>query len=262
MLAQLPHPMIIAHRGASANAPENTLAAFQLAVQQGADGIELDAQLCADGQVVVIHDSTIDRITKESGRVKDLPVTTLCRLDAGSHFDVAYKGEPIPTLAKVFEILGRDTYINIELKNYDTPLDALPEKVAALVRRYGMLRRVLFSSFNPLSLYRIHRLLPEVPLGLLALSGIKGAWARGWLGKMLIPYQSLHANLEDITEALVRRVHSENHEILVYTVNQASDMFRLLDYGVDGIITDDPALARRVVESIKESKSHRWGQTA
>ena len=118
MFAQPPHPLIFAHRGASAHAPENTLAAFLVALQQGADGIELDAKLTADGHVVVIHDQTVDRTTKISGRVRDMPLEALLELDAGSHFDVAFKGEPIPTLQQVFERMGQEVLINIELSNY------------------------------------------------------------------------------------------------------------------------------------------------
>lgn len=262
MLAQLPNPMIFAHRGASAHAPENTLAAFSLALQQGADGIELDAKLTADGHVVVIHDQTVDRTTKSSGQVGKMLLANLLELDAGSFFDIAFKGESIPTLEQVFEAFGRQTFINVELTNYASPFDSLPEKVAALVRRYGMIRRVLFSSFNPFALRRIHKLLPEAPLGLLALSGWQGAWARSWLGPKLVPYQSLHPELNDATGGLIARLHSEDRKVFVYTVNQASDMFRLMDNEVDGIFTDDPPLARRVLDAIRESKSHRWGHPA
>jgi glycerophosphoryl diester phosphodiesterase len=262
MLAQLPNPMIFAHRGASVHAPENTLAAFALALEQGADGIELDAKLTADEHVVVIHDQTVDRTTKSTGRVGEMLLADLLELDAGSFFDVAYKGEAIPTLEQIFEAFGQKTFINVELTNYASPFDPLPDKVAALVRRHGMIRRVLFSSFNPLALRRIHKLLPEAPLGLLALSGWQGAWARGWLGGQLVPYHSLHPELSDATGKLVTRLHSEERKVFVYTVNQASDMFRLLDNEVDGIFTDDPPLARRVVHAILESKSHRWGHPA
>lgn len=257
MLAQLPHPMIFAHRGASAHAPENTIAAFQLAVQQGADGIELDVALCADGQVMVIHDQTVDRTTQGSGRVREMSLDELRSLDAGSHFDIAFRGEPIPTLEQVFEAVGHKTFINIELKNIRSPFDDLPEKVVALVRRHGMIDRVLFSSFIPWSLRRLHRLRPEIPVGLLAYRGLAGAWARGWLGKALVPYQSLHIYMDDVNDRLIERVHEEEHKAFVFTVNQASDMFRLFDNGVDGIFTDDPMLARRVVDSLRESKSHR-----
>src|SRR3990170_393671 len=106
MFNQLPRPVIFAHRGASAYAPENTLAAFSLAVRQKSDGIELDAKLSADGHVVVIHDQTVDRTTSSRGRVADLTLADLREMDAGSHFDVEYKGERIPTLEEVFEAIG------------------------------------------------------------------------------------------------------------------------------------------------------------
>jgi glycerophosphoryl diester phosphodiesterase len=247
MFKRLPNPTIFAHRGASAHAPENTLAAFELAVRQQADGIELDAKLTADGEVVVIHDQTVDRTTASSGRVGEMTLAELRELDAGSHFDIAFRGEPIPTLEEVLEAVGRQVYVNIELSNYTTPFDALPEKVLALVKRHGMLPRVLFSSFNPLALRKIHRLMPKAPLGLLSWPGIRGAWARSWLGKMLVPYQSLHPCLQDCSAELVQRVHQAGHRIFVFRVNQADEMRQLFTMEVDGIFTDDPLLARRVL---------------
>jgi glycerophosphoryl diester phosphodiesterase len=110
MYSNLPRPTIFAHRGASAYAPENTLAAFELAIHQKADAIELDVKLSSDDQVVVIHDQTVDRTTNGTGRVNDLPLAALLELDAGSHFDIAYKGESIPTLSQVFETVGRKDY--------------------------------------------------------------------------------------------------------------------------------------------------------
>src|SRR5574341_500623 len=107
MLSHIPNPAIIAHRGASAYAPENTLAAFELAVRQKADAIELDAQLTVDGHVVVFYDTPLDRTTEGQGRVTDSKLADLRRLDAGSHFDVAYRGEQIPTLDEVFDLAGK-----------------------------------------------------------------------------------------------------------------------------------------------------------
>jgi glycerophosphoryl diester phosphodiesterase len=248
MYNQLPSPAIIAHRGASANAPENTLAAFQLALRQQADGVEMDAQLTADGHVVVFHDQSVNRTTEGSGRVKDKTLAELRELDAGSHFDVAFKGEPIPTLEEVFELLGTQIFINIELSNYASPFNSLPEKVASLVRRYGMGPRILFSSFNPLALRRIQRLIPGAPLGLLAYRGRKGALARGFIGKALVPYQSLHTALADVTTELVQRTHKENRRIYVFNVHQSAEMRKLFRLEVDGIFVDDPLLARRVLK--------------
>ena len=135
-------PLILGHRGASAYAPENTLAAFRLAREQGADGIELDAKLSADGFVVVMHDTTVDRTTNGTGKVSALTYYELRQLDAGSWYNQKYRGEPIPTLEDVFSAVGRDLLVNVELTNYTTLADALPEKVAALVIKMDLEKQV------------------------------------------------------------------------------------------------------------------------
>ena len=257
MLSGFPIPAIFAHRGSSAHAPENTLAAFELALQQEADGIELDANLSADQQVVIIHDQTVDRTTNGTGRVRDLSLPALRELDAGSHFDVAFRGELIPTLAEVFEAVGKRTFINIELKNYESPNDPLPQKVVQLVLQHGMSSRVLFSSFHPFVLRHIHRLLPEVPIGLLALPGKLGSLARGWLGKLIVPYQALHPALHDVTQTLVMHAHQAGRKVNVYTVNQSVEMRKMFSFEVDGIFTDDPLLARQVL-AISDRTIRPW----
>lgn len=173
MFSELSKPLVIGHGGASSYAPENTLASFDLAVRQGADGIELDAKLCADGNVVVIHDQTVDRTTSGSGNVIDMTLEELQELDAGSHFDTTFKSEKNPTLNQVFESVGNKTIINVDLTNYYSPFDSLPIKVAEIVNRHNFSHKVLFSSINPLSLRRINRLIPEAPIGLIALPGKK-----------------------------------------------------------------------------------------
>jgi len=251
MLFELPSPMIFAHRGSSAYAPENTLAAFELALRQGADGIELDAKLSGDGQVMVIHDQTVDRTTPQSGRVSDFTAAELRQMDAGSHFDIAFSGEPIPTLDEVLKAVGQLTITNIELKNYASVTDNLPEKVASLVKHHKLTRRVLFSSYNPVALIRIHRLIPEAPIGFLALPGWKGAPVRSWPGR-LIPYQSLHPALNDVKPNLVKNAHKRNCKVFVYTVNSEQAMLHIFKLGVDGIFTDDPVLAQQVLKKAKQ----------
>src|SRR5512138_572189 len=178
MLTSLSQPVIFAHRGASAHAPENTLSAFELALAQQADAIELDAKLTADGQVVVIHDPTVDRTTGGHGRVKDLSLAQLRSLEAGSFFSEKYRGEKIPTLEEVFEAVGKRMFINVELTNYNSPRDQLVEMVCMQVKKFSLQKRVLFSSFFSSNLSEAHAYLPGVPRGLLALSGLMGAWAR------------------------------------------------------------------------------------
>jgi len=250
LLSDLPRPAIIAHRGASAYAPENTLASFELALRQGADAVELDAKLTQDGHIVVIHDQSVDRTTMHNGWVRDLSLATLRKMDAGSHFDIAFAGETIPTLDEVFKAVGRLTYTNIELTNLLSPLDHLPQKTAALVKRHKIIQRVWFSSFNPIALLRIHRLLPDCPLGLLAWPGATGWWARSPLGR-LIPYHSLHIASKDAKPGLIKRIHRDQRKVFVYTVNLENEMLHLFEMGVDGIFTDDPLLARRVLNGVE-----------
>jgi glycerophosphoryl diester phosphodiesterase len=247
MFDAFPRPTIFAHRGASAHAPENTLAAFELAVQQNASAIELDVKLSADGEVIVIHDPTVDRTTDGKGRVADKTLAELRELDAGSHFAPEFRGEQIPTLAEVFEAVGKRLLINIELTNYTTPGDALTDRVADLVIKHGMEARVMFSSFNPGNLKRIRRRLPRVPNGLLALEGVAGLLARSFLN-FWTPHEALHPYVNDVTPKMVQRLHNRQQRIHVWTVNQPDQMRRLFDWGVDGIFTDDPPLARQILE--------------
>jgi len=250
MLDNLPSPTIFAHRGASAHAPENTIPAFKLALHHNADAIELDAKLSADGHVVVIHDQTVDRTTTSSGQVGHLSLSELRALDAGSHFDITYKNETIPTLEEVFDSCGVQIFINIELTNYASIKDNLPDKVAQLVKKHKLEKNILISSFNPVALRRMNRLLPEVPIGFLSLPGRKGIWARSHLGRILVPYQALHPELGDASSSLVKRVHQLGQRVYVYTVNHAKDLRRMFELNVDGIFTDDVPLAREVLRSI------------
>lgn len=238
-------PCIFAHRGASCYAPENTIAAFNLAIIQGADAIELDAKLCADGYVVIVHDQTIDRTTSASGKVSEMTLAELQKLDAGSHFDIAFRDEKIPTLDQVLEAVGKRIYINIELSNYASKTDSLPEKTADIIRRHSMNDWVMFSSFNPLALIRVKKILPDIPVGLLALSGGNGRWARSWLGS-LVHYQALHPHYSDVNPELVNRLHRQGARIHPFTVNGEPEMRALQELDVDGIITDDTMLAQKI----------------
>lgn len=245
MLESLPRPVVFAHRGASAYAPENTIASFELALAQGADAIELDVKLSADGHVIVHHDPTVDRTTNGKGKVKDLTLAELKKLDASGFLSENFHGEKIPTLEEVFEAVGKRTFINVELTNYNTPRDHLVEAVCMLIKKHHMQKRVIFSSFLASNLSKARSYLPDVPRGLLALDGVLGAWARSF-GFVFGKYQALHPYLTDMTKQEVSRVHRLNRRIHVWTVNKEEDIRRLFGWGVDGIFTDDPQLALRV----------------
>lgn len=245
MFATVSQPVIFAHRGASAYAPENTLAAFNLAVEQGADGIELDAKLSADGHVVVVHDPTLERTTGAPDQVKNMALDDLRALDAGSFFSEKFKGEKIPTLEEVFETLGKKTLINVELTNYTTRHDHLVETVCMLVKRFGLQDRVLFSSFLGSNLSEVRSYLPRAQTGLLTLPGILGAWHRSF-GFAFGKYDALQPNLKNTTQEQIYFVHRLKRRVHVWTVNEARDMRRLFKWGVNAIFTDDPPLAIKV----------------
>jgi glycerophosphoryl diester phosphodiesterase len=242
MWFDLPHPTVIGHRGDSAHAPENTLSAFEAALQAGADAIEFDVKLTTDRQVVVIHDQVLERTTDGTGRVTQKSLAELRRLDAGAHFDARFRGERIPTLDEVFGNFGQKLFMNIELTNYYTPFDGLIPAVVDLVRRHRMEERLIFSSFFPWNLSLVRRSLPGVPCGLLTFRGRAGAWGRnyGWRRK---PFAALHPFYTDTDAALVDRVHGAGKRFNVWTVNAGDDLRRMIGLGVDGLITDDPGLA-------------------
>ena len=245
MWRDLPAPIIIAHRGDEAYAPENTMSAFKQAADKGSDAVEFDVKLTADGQVIVIHDQTVDRTTNGSGDVARLPFAAIQELDAGVLFPGQFSGERIPSLDEVFETVGKRVYMNVELKNYSTPFDALVPKVVEVVRKHGLQGRVLFSSFLSHNLQKARRLLPEVPIGLLTLRGLKGWWGRtiAWQGN----YAALHPHVTECNANMVARVHAAGKWVITWTVVGEMNIMRMNDLDVDGIITDDPALALRVV---------------
>ncbi|MDX9992808.1 MAG: glycerophosphodiester phosphodiesterase family protein [Anaerolineales bacterium] len=244
MFPNLPRPTVFAHRGASAHAPENTLAAFQLAVEQGADAIEFDVKLSADGHVIVHHDATLERTTTGTGKIGTYSLAELKKLEAGAWFGEAWRGERIPTLAEIFETVGSKLLMNIELTNYATPFDKLVDKVAELVKRYQMEDRILYSSFLPHNLMRAGALTPGLPRAQLALPGPAGWWQRRWGN--LLSLQAEHPFSGDVSAASVARAHARARRVHVWTVNAPDEMRRLQALGVDGIFTDDPQLALTV----------------
>ncbi|RCK76404.1 MAG: Glycerophosphoryl diester phosphodiesterase [Anaerolineae bacterium] len=250
-LFELQPPIIFAHRGSSAYAPENTLAAFDLAIKQNVTAIELDATLTADQEVVVFHDSNTERITGYKGKINQLNLAEVKKLDAGSFFDASFQGEQIPTLEEVFDLVGDRVVINIELKNYANPFDALPRRVADLIKKWNLHENIFFSSFNPIALWKIKNLLPEVPIALLALDGKQGWLARSRFGEILA-YQAIHPYYVDVSPQFLSTHHQKGHLVNVYTVNDPAAMRALFDMGVDGIFTDDPLLAQEQLKTFKQ----------
>lgn len=238
----LGRPFVLGHRGASHAAPQNTLAAFRKAADVGADGIELDVHLSRDGVPVVIHNNSVDATTDGTGLVRELTLAQLKALDAGAHFDEAFMGERIPTLEEVLAEVGSRVLVNIELKAGQTA--ALVVAVVDLVRRMKMADRVWFSSFKPYALYRARALAPEIPCGLL--------YGPLNLGTLLLrpftPHEALHPYKNLLTERSVRRAHRHGLRIFTWTLDDPAVARKFAAWGVDGIITNQPAEILAAVE--------------
>jgi glycerophosphoryl diester phosphodiesterase len=237
-------PPVIAHRGACLRAPENTLAAFRRAAELGADGIELDAKLTRDGQVVILHDATLDRTTDGQGPLQGYSLAEIRKLDAGSGFSQEFAGERIPSLDEVFAELGRKLLINVEMTNYTTPRDELPRRVVDLVRHHGLESRVLLSSFNPFALRAARAAAPELPLGFLF--GMGQAKWMGVLFRLIAPHVSYHLHDPLVHETSARRAHRAGRKLIPWTVNDPARLRWLFRHEVDAIITDAPDMALEV----------------
>lgn len=237
----------LAHRGASGHAPQNTMAAFLQAAEMGADGIELDVHLSADGQAVVIHNDTVDETTDGSGPVRQMTAAQLQSLDAGRWFDPRFTGERIPTLEEVFAELGQRLFINVEIKA-ETGYHPSEQEAEAvrLIEDYHMVERVIVSSFSPSSLRRVHRLNPRIPLGFLYESAQPG-WLPLLIHRFYAPLTAWHPDLKRVDAGYVSLARRRQQRVNVWTVNAADDMRRMRDLGVDGIITNYPDVLRDVL---------------
>lgn len=232
-----PTPLVIGHRGASAALPENTVAAFALAAEQGADGVELDVRLAADGNVVVIHDGTVDRTTGGQGRVRDLSTAALQALDAG-------EGQTIPTLDDVFQTFGPSLLYNVELKDFGIDDGGLAAAVADRIAAYHLESQVVVSAFNPLAVRRARRYLPRATMvGLL--------WERGprWLRHLGIRAEADHPHYSLVDDDYLAWARARRLRIHVWTVDDPAVARRLATLGVHAIITNYPQEIRQALNA-------------
>ncbi|SHK62681.1 glycerophosphoryl diester phosphodiesterase [Hespellia stercorisuis DSM 15480] len=240
---QMRQTEIFAHRGASHYAPENTIEAFSLAKEQGADGVELDVQLTKDGQVVVIHDETIDRVSDGSGFVKDHTLEELKTFSFHNHME-QFRGAKIPTLKEVLELLKPfGMKVNIELKTGIYWYPGIEEKTLKIVQDCGMESRVIYSSFNHYSIQRVRELKPEAETAYLF--GDVMLQVEEYAKKTGV--KGLHPALYHVKMAEFLREYLESGlAVRVWTVNEPEDMKLLMDAGVTALITNKPDVARQV----------------
>ena len=236
---------IWAHRGASALYPENTLLAFQKAVELGVDGIELDVHLTRDGVPVVAHDERIDRVANGSGLIAAMTYGELARLNFGVAFP-ALPPQPIPTLDQVLALLSPGaTLLNIELKTDQMDYPGLEGKTLKALEHFGMVSRTVLSSFNPATLRRLQRLAPQLQTALL----YKRPLRRPWVMAQQLGAAALHPYYRFLfIPGLVRRCRQHGIALRPWTVNEPRALRRLLSMGVEGIITDRPDRALRLAK--------------
>jgi len=245
-------PLVIAHRGASAYAPENTASAFHEAIRMKADAAELDAKLLKDGNIIVLHDTTLDRTTNGQGSVYQYTYDEIRGFDAGSHFSPRFSQENIPTLETILAQYGADLPFNIELTNYAHPLDDLPRAVITLVKKYQLEKRVLFSSFNPWSLFVSKRIEPSIPIALLLQPKSRKIYRR--LMQMILNPLAIHPHYSDVLKDMVTDAKKHMRKINVWTINDKQIMMEKIQLGVNGLITNFPDIAKDVV---KEFQNHQ-----
>jgi glycerophosphoryl diester phosphodiesterase len=237
-------PVVIAHRGASAYAPENTMAAFKKALEQGAGGIELDVQLTRDGHVAVIHDETVDRTSNGKGWIKDCTLEELKALDFGSWFGKPYENERIATLEEVLELVSASRILlNIELKNGRFFYQGMEEKVAALIKRFGMEENVIISSFNHYSLVSFKKAAPAVRTGILYSEQIYEPWQYA----KTVGACAIHPHYSSVLPEIMTGCTKYGIAVNPYTVDDPEHIRQLVQAGVDGVITNVPDIAWEVI---------------
>ncbi|MEX0648155.1 MAG: glycerophosphodiester phosphodiesterase family protein [Balneolaceae bacterium] len=251
--------LVIAHRGASYYAPENTMAAFRLAHEMNADMIELDVQLSKDGIPVVIHEPFLEKTTSGRGRVSDFTLSELQEFNAGSWFSDRFENEKIPSLDEVLQWAAGKIAVNIEIKTEAVALgEGVEEKVIALVQNYEMDRYVIFSSFDPRAIFEVNRLVPGMNTGIL--------YDRSRAA--LLPPSNLvnesgagffHVNWRWLNNRWLNDLKEHNIPVLTYTVNNERRMRQLIRRGVQGIFSDRPDLLKKAADSEFENRCSNTG---
>lgn len=232
---------LFGHRGYSGNYPENTMLAFQKAIEAGADGIELDVQFSKDGKLVVIHDETLDRTTTGTGRVKDHTYEELCALDASFKFAGQYGVNRIPTLCEVLHYMSdKDAVTNIELKTGVFEYEGIEEAVLECIRKNNVSDKVIISSFNHYSILRMRKLAPELKCGLLTDCWIINAGK--YVHDLGIP--CYHPAFRNLTPEITAEIKQYGLEINTWTVNTAEDFRELEKLGIDVVIGNYPEMLK------------------
>ncbi len=238
---------VCAHRGASIDAPENTMAAFEKAIENMADYIELDVQLTKDGEVVVMHDSSALRTTGVDENISNMTYREVKKLDAGSWYSNEYAGEKVPSLMEVLELAQGKIKLNIELKPSDDGYN-LAKNTVKLIEKYNMVDDCVITSFSSSALRAVKTLNPDIKAGYI-LSVAYG----DFYDMANIDFFSINASF--LSKRTVDAIHNSGKQVYAWTVNNKESIKNLTNKGVDGIITDKPVLARETIYSRNTSET-------
>lgn len=230
---------VIAHRGSSGTAPENTLAAFKFAIESGADFIELDVHLSKDGELIVMHDESVNRTTNGKGKIKELSLDQIKKLDAGKWFDDSFTGMVVPTLDEVFRLPDEKIKFLIEIKGTPKKYPGIEKKVADKIARYRVKNRCILQSFNLEFLKNFHTIDSTFQLHYLVVGKVFPENIPGYI-------RAVNPNFHFVTAKKISKLHKANRTIFVWTVNDERKMKKLLELGVDGIITNFPGKLKAI----------------
>lgn len=230
--------LLIAHRGASGYAPENTISSFNKAVEMGSKAIEFDVQMTKDEEIVVIHDYTVNRTTGGNGYVKNSMLDDLKKLDAGAWFDNSFKGEKIPTLQEVLETLPEDIFLNIEIKQMAFDYRNIEKKVLSLLQKYNRVEKALISSFNHNCLKKMKKLDKDIRTALLISSNLLNPCE--YVEANHLDLYSINQSKAFISEELVCSAKENGYKVYCYTVNDSETARFCEAIGIDAIFTNYP----------------------
>jgi len=252
--AQLPTPKntvrVIAHRGASGYAPENTMAAFRKALEMGAEMIEFDVHRTSDGKFVIMHDGETDRTTGVKGKIAEMTLEQIEQLDAGSWFSKDFTGEKVPTLSQVLEWAKGKIQVNIEIKS-----EGCEEEVVRLINKLDTKNETIVTSFHHEFLKKIKELDPEIITGAL-IGDVKDEKQLDDIIAACAP-NALNPRYINISKSNVKWAHTKGLAVNIYTVNDTISMQRLIKFGADGIITNYPDVLLTTIEKIKNAPSKK-----
>lgn len=240
--------LVIAHRGASKDAPENTLAAFRLGLEQGCDAFELDIQLTKDGRIMVCHDFTLDRTTNGTGRFIDMEAAQIREFDAGSWFGDQYRGEKVPFLTEVLELVPRGIMINIEIKMIPEYIGRIENALLTLLREADRLEDIVISTFDHPTAVAVARMEPKLRVGLLY--GQRLYRPDLYASSMPVPMFSLHPHFLTVDGEAAAQAKASGLALYPWTVDDEADMRRMIQLGVDGIITNVPGKLRHLIATL------------